>query len=321
MALDIFFYEAFLEEVEALKRHLPPGIDAGFSSLTIQESSHDLPPCAFISIRTQSVIPDTWADRLEGILTRSTGFDHIQRFHEKSGRKVPAGNLPLYCSRSVAEQALLMWMALLRKLPRQIGQFGRFERDGLTGFECMGKTLLVVGVGNIGSEIYRMGLALGMVSLGVDIVRKHPDVRYVSIDEGIRLADVIVCAMNLTPDNREYFNSSLLKKAKPGTIFVNIARGELSPAKDLLRLLDGNHLGGVGLDVYDNESVLSVNLRRRVTGDDENLPACIELSKRDNAILTPHNAFNTYEALGRKAAQSIDQVTHFLENKTFIWNV
>jgi D-lactate dehydrogenase len=319
--LDVFFYEAFLEEIEALKRHLPSGIDAGFTHLTIQESSHEQPPCPFISIRTQSVIPDAWAYRLEGILTRSTGFDHVKRFLGKSGKDVPSGYLPLYCSRSVAEQALMMWMALLRKLPRQMEQFGRFERDGLTGFECMGKTLLVVGVGNIGSEVYRIGEALGMAPLGVDIVRKHPDIRYVSIDEGIRLADIIVCAMNLTPDNLGYFNCDLLEKANPGVIFVNISRGELSPTKDLLHLLDGNHLGGVGLDVYDNESELGVSLRMGVPCSDEDVQACIELSKRGNAILTPHNAFNTHEALERKAAQSIEQVTHFLTKKTFIWKV
>jgi D-lactate dehydrogenase len=200
-------------------------------------------------------------------------------------------------------------------------QFGRFERDGLTGFECRGKTLLVVGVGNIGSEVYRVGEALGMTSLGVDIVRKYEDVRYVSIDEGIHLADVVVSAMNLTPDNRGYFNRDLLKKAKPGVIFVNVARGELSPTKDLLHLLDGNHLGGVGLDVYDNESDLGVSLRRCLPANDEAVQDCIDLSKRGNAILTPHNAFNTFEALERKAAQSAEQATHFLTNKAFIWNV
>ncbi len=319
--MDVFFYEAFLEEIEALKRHLSPGIDAGFTPFTIQESSHEQPPCPFISIRTQSVIPGAWAERLEGILTRSTGFDHVKRFREDSDKDIPAGYLPLYCSRSVAEQALTMWMALLRRLPRQMEQFGRFERDGLTGLECLGKTLLVVGVGNIGSEVYRLGEALGMTPLGVDIVRKHPDVRYVSIDEGIRRADVIVCAMNLTPDNRGYFDRILLERAKPGVIFINVARGELSPTNDLLRLLDGSHLGGVGLDVYDNESELAVSLRHGLPVNDEVVRSCIELSKRTNAILTPHNAFNTREALERKAGQSIEQVVHFLTKKTFIWNI
>ena len=64
--------------------------------------------------------------------------------------------------RAVAEQAILLVMALLRKLPQQTQQFPRFHRDGLTGHECAGKKLLVVGVGNIGSEVVRIGQALGM---------------------------------------------------------------------------------------------------------------------------------------------------------------
>jgi D-lactate dehydrogenase len=123
------------------------------------------------------------------------------------------------------------------------------------------------------------------------------------------------------PDNRGYFHRTLLERAKPGVIFVNVARGELSPARDLLHLLDGGHLGGVGLDVYDNESELGVILRQGLPADDEAMRACIELSKRENAILTPHNAFNTREALERKAGQSVDQVTHFLAKKAFIWKV
>ena len=67
---------------------------------------------------------------------------------------------------------MLMWMALLRKLPQQIQNFATFYRDGITGSECQGKTLLVVGVGNIGSEVARIGQGLGMNVLGVDIRSK-----------------------------------------------------------------------------------------------------------------------------------------------------
>ncbi len=318
---DVFFYEAFAEEGEALLRHLPTGVRAGFTPLTIQESGHEHPPCAFISTRTQSVIPISWAGELTAVLTRSTGFDHVKRFHEASGASVPAGYLPLYCNRSVAEHALLMWMGLLRKLPRQMRQFGSFDRDGLTGGECKGRALLVAGVGNIGSEICRIGGALGMETFGVDIVCKHPDIHYVSLEEGIPGADVIVCAMNLTHENRAYFRYERLSKAKPGAVFVNIARGELSPARDLIHLLDEHRLGGVGLDVFENESELGVSLRTGAPGTDPEVQACLELLERENVILTPHNAFNTAEALERKAGQSAEQTARFLAKGSFIWQV
>ncbi len=319
--MDVYFYEAFAEEVEALMRYLPPQVRAGFCPDTIQESRHDRPPARLISIRTQSVIPKDWGAEVTGILTRSTGFDHLKTFLGACTNPVACGYLPLYCSRSVAEQAMLLWMSLLRRLPRQVHNFRTFNRDGLTGHECLGKVLLVVGVGNIGSEICRIGRALGMEVLGVDIVQRHLDIPYVSIEEGLRRASVVVCAMNLTEDNRGYFHTGLLKKAQPGLIFVNIARGELSPSQDLLQLLDENHLLGVGLDVYANESELAVCLRTGRKSEDREVQATLQLSTRSAVILTPHNAFNTAEALERKAGQSIEQIEHFLANKSFIWPV
>jgi D-lactate dehydrogenase len=320
-AMDIFFYEAFSEEEEALRRYLPPGISAGFTHETIQESGHSSPPAALISTRTQSFIPHEWGRHIKGILTRSTGYDHVISFLTGSGRQIRAGYLPLYCSRAVAEQALLLWLGLLRKIRSQMAHLPHFNRDGLTGTECAGKTLLVVGVGNIGSEVCSIGEALGMDVLGVDIVKRHPSIRYVSIEEGIVTADVICCSMNLTDENNGYFSYDLLKKAKAGAVFVNIARGELSPASVLLRLIVEGLLGGVGLDVYENEGDLAVALRSGITPNDPAMRSVLDLAGHENVILTPHNAFNTKESVERKAHMSIAQIEHFLEHREFIWKV
>ncbi len=203
-------------------------------------------------------------------------------------------------------------MALLRKLPAQVAQFPKFHRDGLTGQECTGKRLLVVGVGGIGAEVVKIARALGMEARGVDLVQRHDSVSYVSIDEGLPWADVIVCAMNLTDANAGYFRHETLKRAKPGVIFVNIARGELSPTDDLAQLLDERHLGGLALDVYENESTLAVALR---SGKSD-----FPLFGGPNVILTPHNAFNTSEAVDRKAEQTIQQILNFQKHGSFLWS-
>jgi D-lactate dehydrogenase len=319
--MDVFFYEAFSEEEAALRGCLAPDLRAGFTKDTIQESGHTAPPAPLISTRTQSRIPPHWGTALAGILTRSTGFDHVSSFLSETGAKTRAGYLPMYCSRAVAEQALLLWLGLMRKVKDQMDNLPRFERDGLTGMECAGKTLAVVGVGNIGSEICRIGEALGMDVLGVDIVERHSSVRYAPAGEAIGKADVICCAMNLTRDNHGYFDEALLNKAKRGAIFVNIARGELAPASVLLRLLDEGRLSGVGLDVYENEGELGAALRSGAPVDDPETRAVIELSRRKDAMLTPHNAFNTAESVQRKASQSMEQVEHFLEHGEFKWKV
>lgn len=319
--MDIFFYEVFEEEGQALKRYMPPHIAVGFSCKTIQEHGNITPPAFVISIRTQSIIPTSWAPKLSGILTRSSGYNHIVAYRQKSKKNIPCGYFPSYCSRSVAEQTMLLWMSLLRKLPQQISKFSHFHRDGLTGLECEHKTLLVVGVGNIGYEIVRIGNGLGMEVLGVDIIKKYSSVSYVSIEQGLARANIIVCAMNLTSDNLGYFNYQMLKKAEPGAIFVNIARGEMSPSADLLRLLDENHLAGVALDVYNQESELAVSLRTGRSSSNKEVQATLALSKRENVILTPHNAFNTREAVDKKAKYSIQQIEHFFEKGNFIWPV
>jgi len=319
--MDIFFFEAFTEEAEQIKRFLPSDLDAGFTGDTIQEYGLEDLPAPIVSIRTQSIIPLDWSARLSAILSRSSGYDHILNYLNDCSTDISCGYLPTYCRRGVAEQAMLLWLALLRKLPQQISSFSNFNRDGLTGRECMGKTLLVVGVGNIGYEIVSLGRALGMQTLGVDIVQRHSDVDYVDIQDGIGVADVIVSAMNLTPRNTGYFSYELLKNAKPDAVFVNIARGELSPAGDLVLLLEEKRLAGVALDVYSHEDLLAVSLRSGKQCDDKEVCDVHKLAAFPQVILTPHNAFNTSEGVERKAQQSIEQIIHFIKNGTFIWPV
>jgi len=319
--LDIFFYEAFDEEEEAIRQFLPDEGIAGFSWKTIQETGHEQPPARLISTRTQSILPLEWAGQLDGILSRSTGFDHLQRYMAETGIKVSCGNLPLYCNRSVAEQALLLWLSLMRKLDLQQEQFKTFHRDGLTGMEMQGKQLLITGVGNIGYEIARIGLGLDMQVSGVDIVKRHSDIEYVDIDDALPKADIIVCSMNLTDRNRGYFKYERLSKTKKGALFINIARGEMSPSQDLLKLLDEQHLGGIALDVFNEEARLAIALRK---GSEDPLPevrASLELQRRSNVLCTPHNAFNTLESVERKAKQSVEQTIRFLKTGKFIWNI
>ena len=303
------------------KRYLDEDIKAVFTDKTIQASGHETPPAQIISTRTQSVLPEAWAGSVKGLLTRSTGYDHIIAYRARTGLCPAAGYLPLYCHRAVAEQAMLLWTALMRRLPKQQRQFTSFHRDGLTGQECQAKHLLVVGVGHIGSEVCRIGRGLDMDVKGVDIAPRHAEVHYVTIEEGLPWADIIVCAMNLTDLNRDYFNYERFLQTKRGVFFVNVARGELSPSADLLQLLEEEHLAGVALDVYDQESTLAEALRTGEAAQDPQVKAALALAARDNVILTPHNAFNTSEAVERKAEQSIQQIRHFKETGAFLWPV
>jgi D-lactate dehydrogenase len=319
--MDIFFYEAFEEEKAALESCLPDTLHAGFTAAAIQETDHKTPPAKLISIRTQSAIPPDWSGKLSAILSRSAGYDHLETYRNTTGTPAALGYLPLYCARAVAEQALLLWMALLRKLPQQISRFSTFNRDRITGEECEGKNLLVVGVGNIGSEIVRLGQRLGMKVYGADPVRRHEFVDYVEYDDAKADADVIACAMNLTEENRGYFDEQRLAGLKPTALFINIARGELSPPSVLLDSLKRGTLGGAGLDVYDEEKELATALRAGIPDRTPAIHSILELQQLPNVICTPHNAFNTHEAVMRKSEQSVRQAEYFLQTGRFIWNI
>ena len=321
---DAFFYEAFAEEAERLLHYAAAaGLRVGHSPLTIQETGHAAPPAPVVSLRTQSIFPPAWAPHLRGILTRSTGYDHLFAYRDAVGGACPPlGYLPLYCVRAVAEQALLLWTALLRRLPRQLAEFDRFRRDHLTGRENPGKTLALFGVGHIGYEIWRIATALGLIVRGVDPVRRHADVAYAEPAEALAQADIVVCAMNLTPRNRGYFTRDVLAQAQRRPILVNVARGEFTPAAVLEAALDDGLLSGVALDVFNEEATLAPALR---TGDAAALSpdnqALLRLRKRHDVLLTPHNAFNTVEAVERKSEQSIRTLLHFRKTGQFLWPV
>jgi D-lactate dehydrogenase len=315
--LDVYFYEVFEEEARLIKSLVGNRLSFGLTDKTIQESGHQRPPARLISVRTQSVIPVVWQEELDGVLSRTTGFDNLKAYKKAIGRPVALGYLEEYATRAVAEQAILLMMALMRSLPKQMEQFRQFNRDGLTGVECAGKKLLVVGVGRIGGEIVRIARGLGMEVRGVDIVKRHDFVSYVDREEGLVWADVIICAMNLTEENFHYFSYDLLKKARPGIIFINIARGEHAPLEDLLRLVEEGHIGGLGLDVFEDEPEVGSALRSGQLKSSSKAWLVAQLLKHSNVILTPHNAFNTAEAVRRKVEFSLNEIYHFLLHHHF----
>lgn len=321
MEQQVFFYEAFEEEENLLRRFLPAHVTADFTWKTIQESGDKDPPAKIISSRTQSIYPEEWAGYLDAIISRSTGFDHLLLYKKQSGGDFAMGYLPKYCNRAVAEQAMLCWTALMRRLPKQVRQFNKFNRDGITGYELQNKTLVVYGVGNIGYEIVKIGLGLDMKVLGVDIDEKFSNVEYVKPQDGAKQADVIVCAMNLTNQNVRYFDSTFFRNVKPPLVFVNISRGEISPTTEILSALQNGSISSAALDVFDHEKNLSVGLRSGLITGDPQVQAVQKLMSMDNVILTPHNAFNTHESLERKCQQTIEQITSFLKNRKFIWQL
>ena len=315
--MDVIFFEAFDEEEKALRHFLPKNVRAKFTPYTIQEERLKAVPAGVISIRTQSVIPKKWASSLKGVLTRSTGYDHILATRRETGLTAVCGCLVDYCSRSVAEQALLMAMALLRKLRSQQKHFERFDRNGLTGADVYGKNILVVGVGYIGRHVVDISRGLKAKVKGVDIKFSLKDLEYVPLPEGVRWADVVICTALLNRDTRGMLNYALLKQAKPGAVLVNVSRGEITPLSDMERLLKEKILGGLGMDVLPEEAGIAEALRSKKKSAGRPIQIIRRLKNSDQVIFTPHNAFNTRESVEQKAKESVQSLVYFFKEGKF----
>lgn len=333
MEFDVAFYEVFAEEEELLQEYLPQQYSYYFTKHSIQDDEHEELLAPVISVRTQSVIPGGWLDSLQGIFTRSTGYDHITMLLAHHEESIPAGYLPRYAARAVAEQNLMLMLMLLRKIDDQRSTMTSFSRDGITGHELQGKTLAIIGVGNIGSELAKIGSGLDMNLLGVDIApkvemtRKY-DVEYTPLKSGLSRADIIACCLPLTQITEGMLDYQTFRDAQNHAVFINTARGEIAPPVDLLQLLEEDRLAGIGLDVYDEESSLGSFLRGNIELDDieskavlKSLRATLKLLNHPRVIATPHNAFNTVESTTRKAKQTAENIARFLDSGEFVTKI
>lgn len=259
---------------------------------------------------------------LELVTTRSTGFDHIDlKACQRQG--ITVCNVPTYGENTVAEHTFGLILSLSRKIYEacQRTQRGDFSTAGLRGFDLQGKTLGVVGAGRIGLHVIRLGRAFGMEVLVYDVV-EHPILaevlgfRYVTLEELLKNSDIVTLHAPLTKATYHMLNRKTLRQMKPGALLINTARGALVDTHALLEVLRDGHLAGAGLDVLEGEETLKDE--RQILTDKtsrQKLQICLEnhiLLGLDNVIVTPHNAFNSQEALERIVHTTIANVEAYI---------
>lgn len=259
---------------------------------------------------------------LKFIATRSTGFDHIDLDYCKS-KNIIVSNVPTYGAHTVAEHAFGLILTITRKLIPSIerARRGDFTSEGLEGFDLFGKTLGIVGTGSIGSNVAKIGMAFGMNILAyshsqdADLVSKG--VKYISLDELLSGSDIITLHLPHTPQTEHIVNMENIVKFKKGSILINTARGALVETQAIVEGLEKGILAGAGLDVLEEE----VNLREekefltkeyleRVDIKTELLNHV--LLDRDDVVVTPHNAFNSIEAVEEILEISVANVQSYI---------
>jgi D-lactate dehydrogenase len=246
------------------------------------------------------------------VATRSTGFNHIDLGAAKE-LGVAVVRVTHYSPNSVAEFAVGLLLALNRKIPRAYNRTrdGNFELGGLMGFDLVGRTVAVIGTGKIGTIFARIMAGFGCSVIGFD-VHRSPEFeriggRYVGADE-IQEADVISLHCPLTPQTHHIVNAQTLARMKRGALLINTSRGGLVDTEAAIEALKSGQLGGIAIDVYEQEAGLFFkDLSSTVITDD----VIQRLVSFPNVILTAHQAFFTREALGTILQTTLASISDF----------
>lgn len=280
----------------------------------------------FISSELNKELIDSLPN-LKFVTTRSTGYDHIDISYCKE-KGILVSNVPEYGTKTVTEWTIGLMLSLMRKIYYAIDQIKEvesFDLSNLRGEELYEKVLGVIGTGKIGKEVIKVAKALGMNILAYDI---YPDekfaqeqgINYVSLEELLKKSNVITIHVNLNSSTYHLINKKNIKMIKPGSYLINTARGGIVETEALIYALKEGILKGIALDVLEEETEIKEELEILVREDlrSQDIKTLWHdhiLMKMPNVLITPHNAFNSKEAVERILKTTIENIKSFLENR------
>jgi len=306
----IIFFDAEKWEEDYVKNSLT-GLDAIITPEKLDENSlpkyqdAEVISCFIYSKLTKDILENL--PNLKFIATRSMGYDHIDLDYCKQ-RNIQVSNVPTYGAHTVAEHTFALILAISRKIIPSVDQArrGDFSSTGLEGFDLNGKTLGVIGTGNIGTNVCEIGLSFGMKILAFSRTQNQDlisrGVKYVSFDELLGGSDIITLHLPHNKDTEHLINLSNLDKIKKGAILINTARGALVETAAIAEGLEKGIFAAAGLDVLEEEAHLREErelLSEEFLKNVDLKTALINhvLLTRDDVVITPHNAFNSKEAV------------------------
>ncbi len=283
--------------------------------------------------------------KLKLVASRSSSCDHLDS-KAAARRKVVLAHVPDYGAATVAEHTFALILGVTRRLRHCLDtkNRGRGSVERLRGRELRGKILGVVGTGRVGRMVITIGKAFGMECVAFD---NKPDLRlaekvgfrYVTLDRLLRVSDVITLHIPLNKRTRHMLNARRLTRCKRGFILINTARGALVDIDALLAGLKSGHVGGVGLDVLEDEAAFRADTSRIIgaqivqkihaistPGGDplrrqerlrelESIMRNRQLLSHENVFFTPHVGFNSVEAIERINLGTVQNIRDFLAGK------
>lgn len=281
---------------------------------TIATASGAQAVCVFVSDEVNAEVIGALARAgVRLIALRSAGFNHVDLAAAQTSG-ITVCRVPEYSPHAVAEHTVALILGLNRKTHRAYNRVreGNFALEGLLGFDLHGKTVGAIGTGKIGAVFLRIMSGFGCTLLAHD-PHPNPDclalgVKYVDLPTLLGASHIVSLHCPLTPATHHLIDAESLKSLRPGAMLINTSRGAVV---DTLALIDGlktGAIGGLGLDVYEEEADLFFeNLSDKVLQDD----VFARLLTFPNVLITAHQAFFTDEALARIAATTLGNISAF----------
>jgi len=265
---------------------------------------------------------------LKFIATRSTGFDHLD-LNVCKAKGVLVANVPGYGSHTVAEYTFGLLICLVRKIYdayHRVRETGSFDLTGLKGRELFNKTLGVIGTGRIGINVIKIANGFGMKVIAYD---KYPndeleqqlDFEYVSFEELLKQADIITLHVPYNTETHHLLNKNNISLIKTGTYVINTSRGGVIETEALYQALKSGQIAGAALDVLEEEGDIKEEqellLKKEGLAPDKLHTILLNhiFIDLDNVIVTPHNAFNTEEALQSIIETTIENIEGYINGK------
>jgi D-3-phosphoglycerate dehydrogenase len=290
-------------ESEAIERMRAAGltVDTNFE-ITPEDLMKVLPAYDGMVVRSRTKVRQPLIDacpNLKVIVRGGVGLDTIDADYARS-KGITVMNTPKASSASVAELAIGFMFSLARSLYKATATMKaeKWEKKSFEGDELGGKTLGLLGVGNIGREVARRAAALGMTVIAYDpFVKEFEAVKLVKLDELLAQADYISLHLPKTKESENMIGKAQFEKMKTGVRIVNCARGGILDEKALYEALTGGKVAGAALDVYAEEP-----------------PTDWKLLKLDNVIASPHIGAATHEAQGRVGVEVAEKLIEFAKS-------
>jgi D-lactate dehydrogenase len=268
--------------------------------------------CAFVNDDLSAPVLEVLADvGVRAVAMRCAGYNNVDL---EAARRlgITVARVPAYSPYAVAEHTVALLLGLDRHLVRAANRVreGNFALDGLLGFDLRSRRVGIIGTGKIGAIVARILRGFGCSLRAYDV---HPSddvrdlgVRYVDLPTLLDECDVVTLHCPLTPETHHLLDAEAFARMRPGAILVNTSRGALVDAPALVDALKSGHLGGVALDVYEEEADLFFeDLSDQIIDDD----VFARLLTFPNVLITAHQAFFTEEALTAIASTTIANLT------------